>query len=287
MTVASNFPVSDGVKRGMLQRSLLATIVRDVWSSRELLHQLVQRDLRLRYRQAVMGFGWAIFMPILTVGAGLVIRAAVTQNGIGGGVASIGSMALKAWAWTFFAGAMNFATMSLLSNVSLVTKIYFPREVLPLASIATQCVDSLIGLTLILLVGIVTPVMAFQWSLQALWLLPMILLLVGFTTGLALVFACANLFFRDVKYILQVLLTFGIFSTPVFFEPSAYSPRVAWLIMANPISPMMEGLSVSLGRGMSLLSTVVEQGPHGPVTIWSPGYFAYAVAVTIIAIVVA
>jgi ABC-type polysaccharide/polyol phosphate export permease len=107
---------------------MILTIWRDIWASRELLQQLVQRDLRLRYRQAVMGFGWAILMPVLTISAGLIIRSFVAQSGASEGVPSIAGIAIKSWGWSFFAGAMNFATMSLLTNVQLVTKIYFPRS---------------------------------------------------------------------------------------------------------------------------------------------------------------
>jgi lipopolysaccharide transport system permease protein len=261
------------------KRSMVVTILTDIWSSRELLHQLVQRDIRLRYRQAAMGFAWAIFMPILTIGAGLIMRSFVASAGAGANVPSIGGIAIKSWAWAFFAGAMNFATMSLIANIGLVTKIYFPREVLPLAAIATQCVDSAIGLAVILAAG---PWLGFHWSL-ALFAVPLLVaLLIIFTTGLAFLFACANLFMRDVKYILQVLLMFGIFFTPVFYEPSMASPRVARLLMLNPLSPILEGLRLTMVDRESIFHAVYR----GSVLVWSPWHLAYSAAVGVVCFVV-
>jgi ABC-type polysaccharide/polyol phosphate export permease len=280
MTLARNVPVPDIARPTAVRRRLLAGIVRDIWSSRELLAQFVKRDLRLRYRQAVMGFAWAIFMPILTVGAGLLVRSAVTRTGAAGAVSTVGGMVIKAWAWTFFAGAMNFATTSLLTNINLVTKIYFPREVLPLSSIATQCVDSLVGLALII---VISPWLGFHWSWQVLWVPVLIVLLLAFTTGLAFLFACANLFFRDVKYILQVLLTFGIFFTPVFFEPTTFSAGIARLMMLNPLSANMEGLRLSLTQSGSLLHTLTNAAGT---TVWTPWYLAYATAGTLLCLIV-
>ncbi|HEY8062543.1 MAG TPA: ABC transporter permease [Gemmatimonadales bacterium] len=249
---------------------MIRTILRDLWISRELFLQLVRRDLKLRYRQAIMGFAWALFLPVLTISAGLILRMAFEHNGGSGAAPSLGGIAIKSWAWAFFAGAMNFATVSLLANASLVTKIYFPREVLPLSAIVAQGVDSGFGLAILLLVGYW---LGFHWSLQVLWLPVLILALLLLTTGLAFLFACANLFFRDVKYILQVLLTFGIFFTPVLFEPAMFSTRVGHLLMLNPLTPILEGLRLTLVERTSLLHALYT--PAGAL-VWSPWELAYA-----------
>lgn len=258
---------------------MIRTIVRDIWSSRELFVQLTQRDLKLRYRQAVMGFAWALFLPALTISAGLILRMAFLNSG-GGMAPSLGGIAIKSWAWAFFAGAMNFATISLLSNAALVTKIYFPREVLPLASIVAQGVDSMIGLGTLLLVG---AWLGFHWSSALVWLPVLMLSLFLLTTGLAFLFACANVFFRDVKYILQVLLTFGIFFTPVLFEPATLPAKYGRWMMLNPLSPILEGLRLALVEQRSLLETI--RSAQG-MLIWSPWYLAYAVAVGLAATLV-
>jgi ABC-type polysaccharide/polyol phosphate export permease len=247
-------------------RDSIAVIVRDIWSSRELLDQLVRRDVRLRYRQAVMGFAWALLMPALTIAAGLVIKGALARGG--GATPSLAGIALKSWGWAFFAGAMNFATMSLLSNISLVTKIWFPREVLPLGAVLAQCVDSFVGL---IILALISPLLGMTLGWPILWLPFLLVLLVGFTTGLAFLFACANIFFRDVKYILQVLLTFGIFFTPVLLEP-AQMGRYAEVVMLNPLSPILEGLRLAVTAGHNLLVPLDVDGAIA----WRPWWLAYS-----------
>lgn len=249
-----------------VQSEGISVILRDLWSSRELLDQLVRRDVRLRYRQAVMGFAWALLMPALTICAGLVIKGALASAG--GASPSLAGIALKAWAWAFFAGAMNFATMSLLTNISLVTKIWFPREVLPLSAVLAQCVDSFIGLVIL---AVVMPLLGLTISWSILWLPILLVLLLMFTTGLAFLFACANMFFRDVKYILQVLLTFGIFFTPVLLEP-AQMGRYAEIVMLNPLSPVLEGLRLAVTGGHNLLTPL----DVGGAVAWRPWWLVYS-----------
>src|SRR5674476_138163 len=103
----------------------------EVWEHRELLEQLTRRDIKLRYKQAAMGFMWAVFMPCLIVLSGLIIRYAMAQiSGASLHPSDIANIAIKGVGWAFFVGALGFATASLVGNANLVTKIYFPREVL-------------------------------------------------------------------------------------------------------------------------------------------------------------
>ena len=98
------------------------------------------------------------------------------------------------------------------------------------------------------------------------------------TAGLALLVSCANLFFRDVKYVVQVLLTFGIFFTPVFFEPEMFGALGARVMMLNPLAPIMEGLRLSVVLDHNLLDALVVQGRHGAVLAWIAWYLAYSAA---------
>ncbi|MGH7583414.1 MAG: ABC transporter permease [Gemmatimonadales bacterium] len=260
---------------GPAVRDGLPTILGDIWTSRELLDQLVRRDVRLRYRQAVMGFAWAIFMPALTIAAGLVIRGAMVSAGAAG--PSLAGIALKSWAWAFFAGAMNFATMSLLANIQLVTKIWFPREVLPLGAVLAQAVDSMVGFGVLVVLAIASAFLPIgihvtvAWSMF--WLPVLLLMLLVMTTGLAFLFSCANIFFRDVKYIVQVLLTFGIFFTPVLLEQSQLG-RFGPIVMLNPLSPILEGLRLAVTAGHNLAQ---PEFINGRVT-WHPWWLAYSAA---------
>ena len=251
--------------------SAIAELVADLREYRYLLYQLTLRDIRIRYKQAVMGFAWAIFMPLLIVGSGVLVRYAMAYlSGEQFDSAIISGLALKSIPWAFFVGSIQFASGALVGNSSLVTKIYFPREVLPISATLAQAFDSAIGA---LALVVVLPFLGLGLSAASLWALPLTLCLVLLTVGTALLVACANLFFRDVKYIVRVLLTFGIFFTPVFFEPTMFGPVGAQLMMLNPVAPILEGIRLAVVEGHDLLRPLVDV--RG-VVVWSPWYLAYA-----------
>ena len=255
----------------------LRQITTELWQFRELLGQLARRDIKIRYKQAVMGFAWALFMPILVVAAGLIVRLALaTVGGLDLNRADAGALAAKGWSWSFFVGAIGFATASLTANMGLVTKIYFPREVLPIASVTAQAFDSSIAA---IALAIALPFLGLQWTPQLLWVPLLLVLLIAFTVATSLFLSCANLFFRDVKYIVQVVLTFGIFFTPVLFEPSVLGARGAELVMLNPLAPILEGIRLAAFQGHSLLEPLTVIGRKGgAVLAWQPWYLAWSAA---------
>ena len=253
----------------------LAAIAGGVWEYRELLYQLTLRDVRIRYKQAVMGFFWAILMPALIIAAGLLVKYAIAHfSGTGVDLQSVTGLTVKALPWAFFVGAIGFATSSLVGNINLVTKVYFPRVVLPLSTTFAQAFDSSIGA---IALAVVLPFLGITFSLQLLWVPVLALLLFIFTAGICIALSCANLFFRDVKYIVQVLLMFGIFFTPVFFEPEMFGSTGSWVLMLNPLSPFLEGLRLSMVEGHNLIAPMFAAADT-QVIIWSPWYLLYGLA---------
>ena len=252
-------------------------ILGDLVDYRDLLFQLTLRDIRIRYKQAAMGFGWAIFMPMLIVMAGMLVRFAMAHmSGTTLAVREIGGLAVKALPWAFFVGTIQFATVSLTANMNLVSKVYFPREVLPLSSTLAQGFDSSIG-SIALVFAL--PFLGAQMSWALLWVPLVVLLLVLLTSGVSLFLSCANLFFRDVKYIVQVLLTFGIFFTPVFFEPAMLGPLGAKVAMINPLAPILEGLRLAIIDGHNLMVPLHQTTKAGlDVLAWTPWYLAWSAA---------
>jgi len=251
--------------------------LREIRAYRELLYQLTTRDIRLRYKQAVMGFGWALFMPMLVVLAGVVVRGIMAQmSGQPLAESGLAGVAVKAVAWAFFVGAVGFASTSLVGNASLVSKVSFPREVLPLAAVLAQGFDTLIGATALLLV---LPLLGVGAGLGLLWVVPLAGLLFVLTVALCLLLAGANLFFRDVKYIVQVLLTFGIFFTPVVFDAGMAGPRYAPVLMLNPLAPVLEGLRLAVVENHNLLHPLRVMEGTRLVETWSPWFLAWSGAV--------
>jgi len=251
----------------------LRDIAHDLAQSRDLLKQLTLRDIRIRYKQAALGFAWALLMPMVIVLAGLAIRAAIAYAaGAHLSTHQIGAMAVKAVPWAFFVGCITMGTPSLLANMQLVTKIYFPREVLPLAAVLAQSFDSAIGAVLVTLI---LPLFGVGVSVQLLWVPLLLVCLWTFSAACVLFLSCANLFFRDVKYLVQVFLTFGIFVTPVLMDASMFGPKGAAVIMLNPVAPILEGLRLAIIEHHNLLEPLLA--PKGFV-VWHPWYLAYSAA---------
>ena len=254
-------------------------VLRELWHSRDLLLQFALRDLTIRYVQAMMGFAWALLMPLLIVGAGVIFRIVVSSlSGQGLGGSGIASLAVKALPWAFFSGAISLSTQSIIAHANLIGKIYFAREALPIASVMAQAVDLLLGIVIVL---ILLPFFGVHMGLNALWAFPLLAALMLFTIGCALILSCANLFYRDVKYLVQVVLNFGIFATPVFFEPQMLGEKGAKIMMALPMSPFIEAFDLAVVRNENLLQVVMASTPKGDVQVWAPWMMAYMAALSI------
>lgn len=260
------------------RRSLFGEIAHafhEIRESHELVHQLVLRDVRVRYHQALMGFAWALFMPLVIVLAGTLIRIAMaTVSGNPLERDLIGATAVKGLVWSFFSGSLQLGTQSLLANRALITKLYFPREVLPLSSVLAQSFDTFIGATAVV---VLLPFLGLHLSATLLWVPVIAVLMFLLTLTTVLLTSCANLFFRDVKYIVQVFLTFGIFLTPVFFEPAMLGPTIGPLMMLNPLSPLIEAMRLVVIEGHDLLApATVTLRSGAEVLAWTPWYLAYS-----------
>lgn len=245
--------------------------MRNLWRYRELLVELTRRDLRIRYTQAVIGVVWAILTPLVVALSGWVIRIALSyMSGQPLVRVQLAEIAIKAVGWSFFVGALGFGTASVTANFPLVTKVYFPRQMLPLSAVATQVIDSTIGAVAL---AILVPLLGVRPSAGLVWLPILALLLVLLTTGFTMVAACANVFFRDAKHVVQLVTSFGIFFTPVIFNADSFGPRWVKVLMLNPLGPVLEGLRLSIAHGHNLLTPLIGAG--GAV-VWSPWYLVWS-----------
>lgn len=215
-------------------------MVNELVQYRELLYILTWRDIKIRYKQSVMGFMWAVFMPMLIVAAGMIMRLAFSFiSGKPFNAMDIASISVKALPWSFFIASIRFSTICLTANSNLVSKIYFPREIFPLAAILANLFDFVIASSLLTLILVICKV---GLSVNILWVPLLLGLLIILTAGIGFVLSCANLFFRDVKYIVEVVLTFAIFFTPVFYEASIFG-KWATLLLINPAASLLEAIN--------------------------------------------
>lgn len=194
-----------------------------------------------------MGFLWAILMPMLIILTGVVVRLIMAKlSGNPLDMTQVASVLVKAIPWAFVVSSIRFATNSLTGNSNLVTKINFPREVFPMSAILSQLFDFVISsIALIVFLAIA----GVGWSVCLLWIFPLLVTLVLLVAALGIFLSAANLFFRDVKYLVEVVLTFAIFFTPVFYD-SNLAGKWQSLILLNPVAPILEGLNscIVLGR---------------------------------------
>ena len=221
-------------------REMLAELI----EYRELLVRMTMRDVVLRYKQSVMGFGWAIFMPLVNTVIFSVIftRVAPIETGIPYPLFAFCGFLC----WNFFASSLRFAVTSLTSNANLVTKVYFPREIFPVSAVIVCLIDFAVGaVVLVLLMAYYgTPVAA------ALLFLPVVIAVqVAFTLGIALLLAMGNLFYRDVKYLFEVVITIWMFATAVVYPAHLLGGALERVVLANPMTPILEGYRAVLLRG--------------------------------------
>lgn len=235
--------------------------------SKDLLYMLTWRDIRVRYKQSVMGLLWAILMPSLIVGAGSLVRVAAGRfSGVPVTADDIASVMVRAVIWSFYVSSIRFSTNCLLGNSSLVTKIAFPKEVFPIAAVMSSLFDFLVATAAVVVVLIF---LGWTPGPEIFLTIPLGIVLVMQVIGLSLFLSAANLFFRDVKYLVEVFLTYAIFFTPVLYEASI-AGKWKPLVMLNPVSALLEGFSAA----------VVGQGSVEPIWLY------YSVAFSVLILVI-
>ncbi len=280
MTKPTRIDLPDEPASGVLGD--LRDVITDVSNSRGLVYQLTLRDIRVRYKQAVMGFAWAILSPLLIVGAGTILRVAMLRmSGQQFAAIDAGSIAMKGVIWGFFASALSLGTTALSGNPNLISKVYFPREVLPLSVVLACAFDACVGAGA---VALALPLLSWRPTWALLWLPVLALVLFTFTLAIVLAVSCANLFYRDVRYLVQVLVSFGIFFVPVFYTPEMLGARWIGPQMANPLATILEGARLSIMEGRNLLLPITRASDG--VVLWNPMYLLVSAgtAVTLLAI---
>lgn len=220
--------------------------LRELWDYRELLYFFVWRDLKVRYKQTAIGALWAILQPFLTM---LVFSlffgrlAHIPSNGLPHSIFYYSALL----AWIYFAGALQHATNTMVENQRVITKVYFPRLLLPMASVASGLVDLAFGF--IVFLG-----MMVYYGIapgRAILLMPLFLLLAVLTAlGVGLWLSALNAIYRDVRYVVPFLIQFWMFASPVAYPSSLVPERWRALYGLNPMAGVVEGFRWSLtGHG--------------------------------------
>lgn len=249
------------VQEGQAERPLRLTIepskgwfdlgLRELFACRELLYFLVWRDVKVRYKQTVLGAAWAIIQPFFTMVVFSLFFGRLAQMPSDGIPYPIFSYAALV-PWTFFANGLSQSASSLVGSANLLTKVYFPRLTIPIATVLSGAVDFVLAFLVLLAMMFfyhVTP----TWNI--LWL-PLFLLLAFVTSlGVGLWLSALNVEYRDVRYVVPFLVQFWLFATPIAYPSSLLSEPWRTVYAVNPMVGVVEGFR------WALLGTETAPGP--------------------------
>lgn len=224
---------------------------KELWAYRELFLVLVQRDIKVRYKQTVLGVVWAVLQPLFTM---LIFTV------VFGGLAKIPSdgypYAIFVFAallpWTFFANAISTSSLSLVNSASMVNKVYFPRIIVPLASIGGGLIDLMISVVMLFLLMLWYGV---GWSFNLL-LAPVLLLAVVFIAlGVGTLLSALTVAYRDFRYVVPFMVQIWMYATPVVYPASLVPEKWQWVLYLNPMAGVIDAFrSAFLGQPFDFLS---------------------------------
>ena len=217
----------------------------DVWAHRELLYFLVWRDVKVRYKQTVFGVAWVVLQPAL-----LVLVFSLSLGRLGGvgpqGVSYPLFVLCGLVPWTLFSQGLSAAAGSLVGGESLITKVYFPRLLLPIAAAGSHLVDVVITLALL---GVAVASSGAAFSGNVVWLPVLTLIAFSSALGIGTFLAAANVRFRDVRYVVPFLLQIWFFATPVIYSSSLLPTELRGVFALNPMSGVVMGFQWAVFGG--------------------------------------
>jgi ABC-type polysaccharide/polyol phosphate export systems, permease component len=223
-------------------RAWLALDLQELWAYRELLYFLMWRDVKVRYKQTALGVVWVVLQPLLMM---LVFTflfgrvAGIKSDGLPYSLFAYTGLLM----WTFFSSAVNAAGNSLVNSAALITKVYFPRMLVPAAAVGATLVDFAVAF-------IPLAIMMVFWKVRFtsnLLLLPIfIIIVVVLALGVGMWMAALNVKYRDIRLALPFLLQLWFFASPIIYPLSLFEGKVRWLLGLNPMAGIIEGFRVSL-----------------------------------------
>lgn len=216
--------------------------VRELWEAREVALRFGQRDVVLRYRQTAIGVVWVLIQPLAAAGIFSIVFGSVAQLPSGGTPYFLFSF-IGMLAWTLFSSIVGRSAPSLVANQSLVSKVFFPRMLVPISTTMSSLLDFTVGLGLGIVLLVIYGVNP-GWPVLLLPVWVLLFLLLGLGIGLAT--SAWMVKYRDVAYVLPWVLQVGLFATPVAYSLDAVPADLEWIFLANPLSWLMEAFRYSM-----------------------------------------
>lgn len=230
---------------------------RELWHYRDLLYFLTRREISIRYKQTALGVAWAVLQPLLAMVVFTVFGklAKVPSDGVPSPV----FIYLGLLPWTYFSNALTRSGTSLVSNSNLLSKVYFPRILIPLSATLSALVDFAVAFVVLLVLMASYRVMP---GAQALYLVPLLTLLTAFVaTGIGMGLAALNVQYRDVQHAVPFLMQLWMFATPSFYPTSLVPEKYQGLFQLNPMTGVVEAFRAAmLGRPVDFMGLAVALG---------------------------
>ena len=223
---------------------------RDIWRYRELFYVLSWRDITVRYKQTVIGVAWALIRPVLTMIVFTVIFGKLAKLPTEGNAPYAIMVYAALLPWQFFASSLSESSNSLINNANLITKVYFPRLIIPASTVVTNLVDFFISFVILLvLMGY------YQYPPTMRFLLLPAFLLIAFLTsfGVGLFLTSLNVKYRDFRYIVPFIIQFGFYVSPVGYSSSIIPEKYRLLYSLNPMVGVIDGFRWAILGGKSMI----------------------------------
>lgn len=242
----------------------------DLWAYRELLYFLTLRDIKVRYKQTLMGAVWVVIQPLMTMLIFTLIFnkfARLDTKDIPYPLFAYSGLLL----WTFFSTAVTSGTNSLINNSHLVTKVYFPRVFIPAAAVGAGLVD--LGIASLLLIAL-----AIYYGVSPSWgalLLPLIVLLAAMLAlGTGMLVSALTVKYRDLRHALPFVMQFWMFASPVIYPTNIVPEQWRWILLANPMTGILEGFRAAL-TGQAFDWTVIAVSAVVATTLLAVAFYVF------------
>ena len=217
----------------------------DLWSYRELFYILAERDVKVRYKQSALGAAWAVLQPLLTMAIFTVLFGRLGRMPSAGEPYAIFSYA-GLLPWTFFSTVVTTASNSLINNPNLITKVYFPRLLIPTSAVGAGLMDLMIASLMLL---VIMPFYGARFHLTMIMFLPLAALTAIMSAAVGIFTSALNVKYRDIRHALPFVIQTWMFLTPVIYPVSFLPQRWRWLLMLNPLSGIIEGFRAAIFGG--------------------------------------
>ena len=249
-------------------RGLASLQLKALWEYRELLGFLVWRDVKVRYKQTALGVTWIILQPVVSMVIFTILFGYLLQAPSNGAPYPIFAYA-GLLPWNYFAGSLTRSSQSLVGSANLITKVYFPRLVIPISGVLGELVDFAVSSVVL---GILMLIYRIAPTANIIWLPFFLLLAMATALGFGLWLAALNVRYRDVNYLVPFLVQIWMYLTPVIYSVTLIPEQYRWLLALNPMTGVVEGFR------WALLGGVMAVEPPGAL-------FAVSVAISLLVLV--